>query len=239
MTLLETPDRPQSALATPARPPVLADGLLLTGVRRSWSRREVLRGVELELVPGTANWLGGRNGAGKTTLLRIAAGAIAPDAGTVLLDGLSPRRARRAFQERIGLLSAGDRAMYGRLTVRHHLEMWARFAMVPRASRAPAIARALARFELEELADRRLDRMSMGQRQRARLAMVFLHDPAVVLLDEPHTSLDDDGRELVARALDELRARGGAALWCSPLGDRIDYAFDERWMLDDGLLVAA
>lgn len=210
--------------------------MALIGVCRRFGRNEVLRDVQLELEPGTSTWLGGGNGTGKTTLARIAAGLLAPDSGTVLLDELSPSRTRRAFQSRVGMLSAGDRAMYGRLTVRHHLEMWARLAMLPRAARAPAIARAIERFELVELADRRLDRMSMGQRQRARLAMTFLHDPAVVLLDEPLTSLDEAGAALVLRAVDHVRARGGAALWCAPLGDRADYPFDQRWVLVDGHL---
>ncbi len=70
----------------------------------------------------------------------------------------------------------------------------------------------------------------MGQRQRVRLAMTFLHDPDVVLLDEPHTSLGDEALELLSGALDEHHGRGGAALWCAParaqVGCEIDAAFD-------------
>ncbi|MGH7557635.1 MAG: ATP-binding cassette domain-containing protein, partial [Gemmatimonadota bacterium] len=78
------------------------------------------------------------------------------------------------------------------------------------------IEQVVSEFELDELVDRRVDRMSMGQRQRARLAMTFLHEPAMVFLDEPRTSLDEEGVSLLSEALDRLVLRGGAALWVAP-----------------------
>ena len=90
-----------------------------------------------------------------------------------------------------------------------------------------------------ELAEQRMDRVSMGQRQRIRLAMTFLHDPDVALLDEPQTSLDAHGLALLRGALDELRARGGAAVWCSPSRDGIDVDFDLARVIDGGRVVEA
>jgi ABC-2 type transport system ATP-binding protein len=208
--------------------------LTLIGVKRRWASRPVLIDATLSLPPGTVAWLGGPNGAGKTTLLRIAAGLILPHAGSISLCGLDPERDRRAYQRRLAFVSAGDRGLYARLTVLQNLGFWAGLALVPRDRRSELIDRALARFELGELAGRRVDRLSMGQRQRVRLSMAFLHEPTVVLLDEPHTSLDDAALALLDAALAEISATGGAALWCSPAGRQLPLRADLRLRLDDG-----
>jgi ABC-2 type transport system ATP-binding protein len=95
---------------------------------------------------------------------------------------------------------------------------------------------ALEEFALGELAGRRVDRMSMGQRQRLRLALAFLATPDVALLDEPLTSLDDEGAALLRGALAKLRARGGAVLWCSPRPEPLGGPFDAAWTLEAGKL---
>ena len=107
------------------------------------------------------------------------------------------------------------------MTARQHLEYWSRLALVPREQRNERVEESIERFALEALAGRRLDRMSMGQRQRVRVAMAFLHRPALLLLDEPATSLDSDGLTAVLEAVAEHRRTGGSALWCSPEGDEL------------------
>jgi len=221
------------------RDPIQRSVLALTDIERSYQRRPVLRGVSLTLHAGEVAWLGGSNGAGKTTLLRVAVGLVAPDRGTVSLDGLDPLRDRRAYQRRMGFLAAGDRGMYARLTVAQHLRLWSDLALVPAARRDALLARMISAMGLGELIDRRVDRMSMGQRQRMRLAMTFLHEPDVVLLDEPHTSLDEEGLVLLSHELDAHAARGGAALWCSPSLALGELRHDSAQRLVDGRLEAA
>jgi ABC-2 type transport system ATP-binding protein len=229
-----------AAAATPA-PVQLARAmptLELRGVRKSWGGQTVLDGVDLAIDRGTAIHLSGRNGTGKTTLLRIAVGLIHADAGFAELDGLDPVRDRRAYQSRLGFLSAGDRGLYARVSVRDHLRLWARLALLPRSRTGEVIDRALDAFELRELAGRRVERLSMGQRQRVRLAGVFLHEPSIVLLDEPRTSLDSDGIGLLTALLGDFRAGGGAVVWCSPTGERAELDFDGAYTLEDGRLWA-
>jgi ABC-2 type transport system ATP-binding protein len=217
---------------------VLAEPLALRGICRSFGSLSVLRGVDLLLGRGEVTLVEGRNGAGKTTLLRVAAGLIAPDRGRVTACGLDPQRDRRAFARAVGLLSAGDRGLYARLTVRQNLEFCAGLALVPRRIRAGAVDRALARFALEDVAARRVDRISMGQRQRVRLATAFLHDPQVVLLDEPATSLDDEGVARLDAAVREVAARGGAVLCCAPSGLSARISVDRTERLRDGVLTS-
>jgi ABC-2 type transport system ATP-binding protein len=212
--------------------------LVLDDIARDWGGRAVLDGASLTLEPGRVSWLGGVNGAGKTTLLRIACGLVAPHRGSVALDGLDPWHDREAFQRRLGFLSAGNGGLYARLTVHQHLRMWADLAYIPRARRAEAIDAATKGMALGELAERRVDRLSMGQRQRVRIAMTFLHEPDVVLLDEPKTSLDEAGIELLSAAIDAHAARGGAMLWCSPSLALGELRHDAAHVLRDGRIEA-
>ena len=199
----------------------------------------MLVGVSLALLPGTVTWIGGRNGVGKTTLLRIAGGILVPQTGTVRLAGWTRIRDRGPFQRRLGYLSAGDRGLYARMTVS---SIWTTGPGWPTSRAATGRAESptrLTAFGLEVLADQRVDRMSMGQRQRVRLAMAFLHGPDVVLLDEPRNSLDEDGYRVLNEQIDGHGSRGGAVLWCSPRGEERVLDLDASYALEDGHLVPA
>jgi ABC-2 type transport system ATP-binding protein len=210
--------------------------LSLTGIVKGWNALPVLTGLDAQIDAGTSVSISGANGAGKTTLLRIAAGLIVPEAGRISSFGLDPERDRTEFQRGIGLLSAGNTGLYARLKAEHHLELWARLALMPKRRQAGAMARAVELFGLTELRGRRVDRLSMGQRQRLRLALAFMHEPSLVLLDEPATSLDEDGIATLQAAIDELRGRGGAAVVCLPSGWEEVVSVDRRFRLDQGRL---
>jgi ABC-2 type transport system ATP-binding protein len=225
------------------RAPVTGDAIPLTirGVSKRWRNDLplVLDKLDLTLEPGTRTWIGGRNGVGKTTMLRIAAGLIEPDSGRVEVWGVTAGENRARYQRLVSFLPAGDRGLYARLTVRRQLEFCARIALIPRRRFDQTVQETIDAFDLRELAERRVDRMSMGQRQRLRIAMTFLPRPEIVLLDEPLTSLDTEGTELLKRAVDELIDRAGTVLWCSPSGERLDMEFDARWTIERARLVAA
>lgn len=241
-----TPLRLVVESAAPTEPPAAAaDAALptleLRAVSKRWQRgrRPVLSNIDLCVADGTAVLLTGHNGAGKTTLLRVASGLIAPDGGTVAVQGLCPERSRREFNRRICLLGAGDAGLYARLAVRKHLDLTGRLALLGRDERALSVERALDTFDLRPIAPDRVDRLSTGQRQRLRLAMAFLHEPRLALLDEPSASLDDQGIGLLRGALARLVARGGAAICCEPSGSRAQLPHDRRLVLEDGALHAA
>jgi ABC-2 type transport system ATP-binding protein len=212
--------------------------LRVDGVSKRWPKAErpLLEQIDLELPAGTLALVVGQNGTGKTTLLRIVAGIIAPDVGSVELDGVAPRRRRREYHRRVGFLSAGSMGLYARLTVAQHLAYWAGLAFVPRSERATRISEAMERFELDGMADRRADRLSMGQRQRLRLALALLHRPSLLLLDEPWNSLDDKGIDVVNAAVREFGASGGSGLFCTPTGHQIDVPADRLYVLENGRL---
>jgi ABC-type multidrug transport system ATPase subunit len=237
------------ALADPGLAPVASAACLpatdepllaFQGIWRHWGRGSkrwaVLRDVSLELRPGTAICVGGANGAGKTTLLRIASGILAPDGGSVTVEGITADKNWREYHRRIGFLSAGDRGLYARVTVRGHLEYWSALAFVKRRDRKQAIQASLEHFNLVDLADRRAERLSQGQRQRLRLALTLVHQPNVILLDEPRNSLDGEGLAILASAIDNALGRGAAVLWCAPIGEDQPVGFDRTFIIEDGEL---
>ena len=224
---------PSAAFAAPA-----GELLAVHALRKAWGDHVVLDDLELVVEAGALVGIGGDNGIGKTTLLRICVGLISADSGVVDLGGLHPRRDRAAYQSRVGFLSAGDRGLYARLTALQHLELWGRVSLLSRRELDAAIERMVERLQLDRLVGQRMDRLSMGQRQRVRLAMAFLHEPDLVLLDEPLNSLDDNGAESLRRCLADLTGRGGAAVWCAPSTER-EAPFDARLVLENGTLRAA
>ena len=166
-------------------------------VTKMWGRKpgnRVIDDLNLTLEPGTLTWIGSSNGVGKTTLLRVLAGLIGPTEGHVRVFGLHPEHDRRAYQQHLSFLPATSTGLYARLSVRKQLDYTARLIFVPRERRTELIEEALRRFSLLDLAKHRVDRLSMGQRQRVRLAMTFIKQPDLVLLDEPRNSLDGEAQ---------------------------------------------
>ena len=156
------------------------------GLERRFGRRVVLRDIDLRVGDGDRVVLVGPNGSGKTTLLRLLAGVLRPTAGTVRHDGIDPATPRG----RAGLaLVAHDAPAYPELTVREHIDWWVRVhgATPPRHDVVDDAG-------LGRLADRSAGELSRGQRQRLAIAMALAVQPTTLLLDEPSTALDEDGR---------------------------------------------
>jgi ABC-2 type transport system ATP-binding protein len=195
----------------------------------------VLDGLDLVVEPGRTVGIAGANGAGKTTLLRVTAGLLRPDAGRVTLGELDPERTPRPYHRRVALLSA-DGGLYARLTVTRHLQWWAAMSYLPREERDDRVRAVLADFELSELAGRRVERLSAGQRQRVRLAMAFLPRPELVLLDEPDARLDEDGLALLSARMAEHAQRDGLTVWAAPEGRTELLPCDELRLLSEGRL---
>jgi ABC-type multidrug transport system ATPase subunit len=213
--------------------------LTVRGAEKSYGSHPVLTGLDLTVESGQLVSIVGANGVGKTTLLRIAAGIVEPERGSVTVGGIDLRRGAAACRGRIGFLSAGDRGLYPRLSVRRNLEFAARLGLLERRRLRPAVAAAIERLGLAELAMRRVDRLSTGQRQRVRLAMTLIHDPHLVLLDEPLNSLDEVGVRLLGGALAGVIVRGGAVVWCAPSGGAEALPVDRRYAMRGGVLEPA
>ncbi len=190
--------------ASPAAP---AKPLLeLHSVSKTLATRPVLRGVDLEVAAGELVVLLGPNGAGKTTLLGTACGRLAPDDGHVLLCGGNPRTDPHA-RARLGFVPQ-ELALYPYLSVRENLEVFGRLMGVRGARLDEAVADALRWGDLEARSAARVDTLSGGMRRRLNIVASLLHQPEVLLLDEPTVGVDVNARERIHELLKRLRARG-------------------------------
>ena len=180
------------------------------GVSKFFGDFPALRNIDVELRAGRVLAMLGRNGAGKTTLLRILAGLTRPTQGEVTFPafGGGPRGNRR----RIGVVGHGT-WIYDELTAEENIRFFSRLYGVSDPARAASTW--LARVGLERFRNARAGEYSRGMRQRLTVARAFLHDPSVLLLDEPWTALDDRAMHLLSSLVREARARGCSTVICS------------------------
>jgi len=191
-----------------------------------------LRSIAATIEQGEFIALLGPNGAGKTTLLRILAGLSRPSSGTAAIDGTAPRLA--AARKHVGHL-AHSTALYLDLTALENLRFYARMYDLPRGDEdlIPQIGRVgLAGREREPVRN-----YSRGMQQRLAIARAFMHQPAILLLDEPFTGLDQSGADFLVAYLSECRARGKTCLMA--IHDlRLGYDLSTRLVvLDRGVIV--
>jgi heme exporter protein A len=180
----------------------------IAGLRHDFGERTALGGVDLTLSPGESLAVLGPNGAGKTTLLRILATLLRPSAGEVEVLGCRlPGQAWKA-RGRIGFLGH-EPLLYRDLSGRENLRFQARLHGMPEAESGARIAGLLAAVGMEARADERVAELSAGMRQRLAICRCVLHEPGLLLLDEPDSSLDAVGRELAGELIgpDEGRTR--------------------------------
>jgi heme exporter protein A len=173
------------------------------GVWKYYGDYPALRDVRLEAEPGSCLALIGRNGAGKTTLLRIMAGFSRPGRGAIRIFGKEPRDTEARRQ--IGFIGHGI-AVYDELSAFENLTLYGRLYRLP-DPRGTAL-KWLEQTGLERVRDGLVREFSRGMRQRLAVARAFLHDPSVLLLDEPFTALDDRAIAVLQRLLREALAAG-------------------------------
>ena len=172
------------------------------GIVRRFGQRRAVDGVDLVLHAGECLAVFGPNGAGKTTLLRVLAGLLKPSAGTVRVGGRL-LRADRAARARLGLISHQS-MLYRALTARENVEFAARLYGVP--DPRGAATSALDRLRVLDRADAPVRALSRGLQQRVAIARSIVHEPTLVLLDEPYTGLDAAGSAALTDMLRTLRA---------------------------------
>ena len=211
-----------------------AAGVRLRGLRKAYDTPsgtvEAVRDVDLEIAPGETVALLGPNGAGKSTTIDMLLGLQQPDAGTVGVFGAPPHEA--VAHGRIGaMLQSGG--LLDHLTVRELLTMVANLYPAPLA-----VGEALARAGVEELAERRTERLSGGQTQRVRFALALVSDPELLVLDEPTVGMDVEARHAFWTAVRGLAGGGATVLFATHYLEEADRYADRVVLMARGEVVA-
>jgi len=211
--------------------------LALEGVALRRGGREVLRGVSLEVAPGEIFGLLGPNGAGKSTLFAILAGLLRPDAGRFSLDGRPIAPGARELRARAGIVFQ-DPGLDGKLSAEENLRLAAALHRVPRAIARERIARLVAGVGLAERARDRVERLSGGMRRRLELARALVHQPALLVMDEPTVGLDAAAFRAFWATIEALRrAEGTTVILTTHRPDEAEHC-DRLAILAQGRIVA-
>ncbi len=199
-----------------------------------------LRGVDLKVRSGSIVGLIGPNGAGKSTALRMVATVMEPSEGSIVYDGRLPAAGadEQALRRHIGFLGDGN-PLYRQLTPREYLRFFGQCFRMEARALAEAIDEVLVTFALETKADTPAGELSKGMRQRLLIARCLLHQPRLLILDEPADGLDPRGRSDLRRILADVRARGVTVLISSHILRELDDLCDEVAILQRGQIVVA
>lgn len=192
--------------------------VLLEGVTKEFGRVRAVSDLDLRIPAGSVYGLLGPNGSGKTTTIRMIMGILGPDRGTVSLFGDDPGRARR---ERIGYLPE-ERGLYRKMRVREQLVFLARIRGVNRDAASRRATDWLERLGLGEWGDKRVEDLSKGMQQKVQFIGTVLHEPDLLILDEPFSGLDPINQDVLEGIVREFQAKGTTILFSTHLMDQAE-----------------
>jgi sodium transport system ATP-binding protein len=212
--------------------------IAIDGLRKHFGPVEAVKHVTFSAPDATVTGLLGPNGAGKTTTLRMLSGLLAPDAGTIRVDGVDVVADPIGAQRVMGLLP-DSRGLYPRLTPREHIRYFGELHGIGSAvlkARTDALVR---RLGLEAIADRRVSGFSQGERTKVALARALVHAPRNVILDEPTNGLDVMSTRAMRTLIRDLRREGCCVVFSSHIMQEVSALCDRIVVIAQGTVVAS
>ena len=202
---------------------------------RTTKRIDAVRGISLTVRPGEIYGLLGPNGAGKSTTLRMIAGLMEPDAGSIEVCGFDTRKNPESVRGCMGFLST-DMGVYTRFTPRELLRLFGEFQAVEPSTAERRGMHLLEKLQLADFADVKMEGFSSGQKQKVSIARALLHDPKVVIFDEPTTGLDVLTAKTVLDLLRIMREEGRTVIVSTHVMPMVEDICDRVGIIFDGRL---
>ena len=175
----------------------------------------------------------GPNGAGKTTLMRLLATVLKPTSGTATIHGHDIVQQPAAVRASIGFLS-GDMGLYGRITAREILKFFGKLGGLESGVLQRRVEEVIGRLDISRYADTRIDKLSTGMRQRVAIARTIVHDPPVLILDEPSYGLDVPSARLIENFVLEARSQGKCIVLSTHVMEEAEYLCDRIAVIHEG-----
>ncbi|ACB74812.1 ATP-binding cassette domain-containing protein [Opitutus terrae] len=211
----------------------------LTKTFRDKKRGEIhaVDAVSFRAQPGQIYGLLGANGAGKTTTLRLLATLLKPTRGSAVVDGYEVTREPEKVRTRVGFLAAST-ALYGRLTAREMIAYFGRLNGMSDAALQARIQQLADELDMHEFLDRRCDKFSTGMKQKTSIARTLVHDPAVMIFDEPTLGLDVMTARTIVRFVRDCRSRGKTVVYSTHVMSEVEKLCDVIGIIHNGRLLA-
>jgi sodium transport system ATP-binding protein len=206
-------------------------------LEKTLGTNKVLRGISFEAQPGEIFGLLGPNGAGKTTTLRIICTLLAPDAGSVAVLGFDTRTAPAEVRRRIGVVTA-DIGVYPRLSAGENVEYFARLCGLQGGELERSVAGVIERLDMGSFEKQRAESLSSGQKQKVAIARAIVHDPDVLMFDEPTSNLDVLASKEVREFMVEAKGRGKCVIFSTHVMHDAERLCDRMTILHRGAVVA-
>ncbi|MFI5355787.1 MAG: ATP-binding cassette domain-containing protein [Opitutales bacterium] len=195
-------------------------------------------GVSLRAEPGRIYGLLGANGAGKTTTLRLLATLLRPTSGTAVVAGFDVVREAAKVRAQVGFLAAST-ALYGRLSAREMITYFGRLHGLTDATIRDRIRELADQLDMHDFLDRRCDKFSTGMKQKTSIARTLVHDPAVMIFDEPTLGLDVMTARAIVQFVRDCRARGKTVIYSTHIMSEVEKLCDTVGIIHGGRLLAA
>lgn len=194
-------------------------------------------GVSLRAEPGRIYGLLGANGAGKTTMLRMLATLLKPTSGTAQVAGFDVTKQPEQVRANVGFLAAST-ALYGRLTSREMITYFGQLNGLDDRRIKERIAELSAQLDMDEFLDRRCEKFSTGMKQKTSIARTLIHDPAVMIFDEPTLGLDVMTARSIVKFVRECKQRGKTVIYSTHVMSEVEKLCDTIGIIHDGKLMA-
>lgn len=206
--------------------------LELQQIKKSFGEKEILHGINFDVVSGRAMGFLGRNGAGKTTTIRCLMDVFKPDSGQFIIDG-KPFRAR---DHKIGYLPE-ERGLYAKEQLLHQLVYFAQLRGMPKAEAKESARYWLSRVDLSEYENKKLEILSKGNQQKVQIIQSLVHNPDIIILDEPFSGLDPVNSQVLKDIIREKIADNKLVIFCSHQMSYVEEFCDDIALIDQGNIV--
>ena len=207
-------------------------------LEKTLGKNKVLRGISFQAQPGEIFGLLGPNGAGKTTTLRLVSTLLSPDGGMVEVLGFDTRKAPEEVRRRIGVVTA-DIGVYPRLSARENIAYFAQLSEVPSLDLKRRVDAVIDRLDIDSFANQRAESLSSGQKQKVAIARAIVHDPPVLMFDEPTSNLDVLASREVREFMVESKERGKCVIFSTHVMHDAERLCDRITILHEGQVVAS